>query len=46
MTRREFLTFFVLGGFLSAFWEKLSSKKIELEKEQKEAMFWRKADEA
>jgi len=48
MTRRDFLGFFLLGGFLSFFAKKLSDKKISLTKEQKEkeAMFWRKADEA
>ncbi len=48
MTRRDFLGFFLLGGLLSLLDKKLSDKKISLNKEQKEkeAMFWRKTDEA
>jgi len=48
MTRRDFLGFFLLGGLLSLSDKKLSDKKISLNKEQKEkeAMFWRKANEA
>lgn len=41
ITRREFLGFFILGGFLSIFF-----KKIKSEKKLKKAMFWRKADES
>lgn len=39
MTRREFLSFFLLGGIFSLF-----SKKVKTEQRPKEAMFWRKAD--
>jgi len=42
MTRREFLGFFIFGGFLSFFSKKV--KRIVQEKSKK-AMFWRKKDE-
>ncbi len=47
MTRRNFLGFFLLGGSLSLFGKKISSKKITGVKRQKwrEAMYWRKKDE-
>jgi hypothetical protein len=47
MTRRDFLGFFLLGGLLGLLGRKITGKKINAEKEQKEkeAMFWRKKDE-
>lgn len=44
MTRREFLGFFLLGGFLSLLGKKTIGKKITIVKNQKEAMFWKKAN--
>ncbi len=46
MTRRDFLGFFLLGGFLSLFRKKITGKKINSGKKQKEAMFWRRTDES
>lgn len=39
MTRRDFLGFFVFGGFLS-----LLGRKLKNSEETREAMFWKKAD--
>ncbi|KAF0144814.1 MAG: hypothetical protein FD156_1385 [Nitrospirae bacterium] len=43
MTRRDFLGFFLLGGLLGLLGKKINAGK---EQKEKEAMFWRKADEA
>lgn len=47
MKRREFLKFFLMGGFLSLMSKKLFDKKItgDVKQKGKEAMFWRKKDE-
>ena len=42
MTRREFLGFFILGGFLTIFRKKIYDYKSGKEKQ---AQFWRKFDE-
>lgn len=37
LTRREFFSFFLIGGIIHLF-----KKKVEAEKKPKEAMFWRR----
>ncbi len=40
MTRKQFMTFFLLGGFISFF-----ANKIKTAPRIKKALFWRKKDE-
>lgn len=42
MTRRDFLGFFLLGGLVSLFYNKI---KPAVKSEPKKAMFWRNTDE-
>ncbi len=44
MKRRDFLGFFLLGGFLSLLGKKIVDKKLTFKKEHegKKAMFWKK----
>ncbi len=41
MTRKQFITFFLLGGLLSLF-----TKKVKTAPTEKKALFWRKKNDA
>ncbi len=41
MTRKQFLTFFLLGGFVSLF-----TRRVKAAPKIKKALFWRKKDES